>query len=694
MGLARLPGSLVKSTNVDPLPSRHNLLRIPENLRSIPDISAVTIVGGLQGIIPESLRGITDLVGLGIEPTTDAFLSALPERTSLFPGPKRGEPFPVRWFRGIQQRLQGYLKPVIESLYEWAPEGYVISMVAAGAALTFFGDISPLTMVSLPAVLPVFGGVRRVSRESGKMLVRLAEIRLDMYEQSLKRLRMMVVHKIDTGESNEAIADWLEAEVAPFTGLQMDLEMVRKCLQDKGLLNPPLALRFQMMIHDHLGNDMAFLSNVGVLLRGKNAEELRIFLWRTYSSSSPEMLPLFKRVMGKLTLLAQENGVHLRKRGEMAFAPHVPLELVEDLLKNLVENSTKYSDSSEPDPFVMLTHSKTTGNLVVQDNGIGMDAAFVERLGSEPIREGRKVETKGTGTGWIIIAGVLEMLGWSWRVESAIGEGTKVVMKVPQNDVVPGDSVPIQSVLDVPKISLRTSAVVQEARAYVEQSVELVREYLRYKIGAVLRRHDENHDPVDIMINILQDIADGGRTFEVIKSVGRIVKWHSRVLGGDPYYASMKERYLVLYQAYRALIRTLVNSEKMRELMKQKYHYVVAINQVLEGSVRVNRQKIVERGINVEVIPVESTVLDHRTDIDFVSLEQVLDRLLVWAVDQAGQSVILSWNNRDQSIRISWDGDVALEEIPVDIRGMILDKGWSVEMGEGVHRRAIALEVY
>ncbi len=85
-----------------------------------------------------------------------------------------------------------------------------------------------------------------------------------------------------------------------------------------------------------------------------------------------------------------------------------------------------------------LTHTEhyATYRFIVQDDGIGMSAAFQKTLFDPFTREEKKSGTnkvQGTGLGMAITKNIVDMMGGTIRVESATGKGTRfeVVLEFP-----------------------------------------------------------------------------------------------------------------------------------------------------------------------------------------------------------------------------------------------------------------------
>jgi PAS domain S-box-containing protein len=100
------------------------------------------------------------------------------------------------------------------------------------------------------------------------------------------------------------------------------------------------------------------------------------------------------------------------------------------LLQNLVGNALKYTDRG----WVRVT-CKDEGNAIVvlvEDSGIGIPADKLERIFDEYYQ----VDTHGTkrmgvGLGLAIVKEVARLLGFSVKINSIVGKGTQVALRIP-----------------------------------------------------------------------------------------------------------------------------------------------------------------------------------------------------------------------------------------------------------------------
>lgn len=116
--------------------------------------------------------------------------------------------------------------------------------------------------------------------------------------------------------------------------------------------------------------------------------------------------------------------------------PPLPLHTwergLQQVLSNLITNAIKYSRDSLP-PKITIKAVMHPGRceIVVQDNGIGFDMKYHDRIYGLFNRLVRPEKFEGTGAGLAIVKKILEKLGGSIRAESVLGQGTTFFVEVP-----------------------------------------------------------------------------------------------------------------------------------------------------------------------------------------------------------------------------------------------------------------------
>jgi len=102
------------------------------------------------------------------------------------------------------------------------------------------------------------------------------------------------------------------------------------------------------------------------------------------------------------------------------------------LLQNLISNGLKFHKEEEPP--VVRVHGKLIDNrcqITVEDNGIGFDEKYLDRIFTIFQRLHGRLEYEGTGVGLAICRKIVERHGGSITAKSTPGQGAKFIVTLP-----------------------------------------------------------------------------------------------------------------------------------------------------------------------------------------------------------------------------------------------------------------------
>ncbi|SMD38988.1 hypothetical protein SAMN04488029_3988 [Reichenbachiella faecimaris] len=106
--------------------------------------------------------------------------------------------------------------------------------------------------------------------------------------------------------------------------------------------------------------------------------------------------------------------------------------LMNTIIQNLIENSIKYSRQDIDNPFVKIYIKQTAEDymcVIVEDNGIGIDSKYQEKVFDMFYRANDEVQ--GSGLGMFILKSAVEKLDGEVSLVSEVNKGTKFVILLP-----------------------------------------------------------------------------------------------------------------------------------------------------------------------------------------------------------------------------------------------------------------------
>lgn len=101
-------------------------------------------------------------------------------------------------------------------------------------------------------------------------------------------------------------------------------------------------------------------------------------------------------------------------------------------LKHLVENGLKYNDAPIPTVEISYKSSEDKHQIIVSDNGIGIDKAYHEHIFEMFKRLHERGAYKGSGIGLAIVKLMVEKLNGEIELESKIGKGSTFYISLPK----------------------------------------------------------------------------------------------------------------------------------------------------------------------------------------------------------------------------------------------------------------------
>lgn len=101
------------------------------------------------------------------------------------------------------------------------------------------------------------------------------------------------------------------------------------------------------------------------------------------------------------------------------------------ILNNLISNAYKYQNPYQEHQFIKIKIQTNAQNvkILIQDNGIGIDESYIDKVFNMFVRATDK--STGSGLGLYIVKQSTEKLGGTIQMQSKLGEGTSFELEIP-----------------------------------------------------------------------------------------------------------------------------------------------------------------------------------------------------------------------------------------------------------------------
>ena len=137
-----------------------------------------------------------------------------------------------------------------------------------------------------------------------------------------------------------------------------------------------------------------------------------------------------KATLENLSLAIQEYGANITNEN-LPMVQADPTQLIQ-LFQNLIGNALKFRAERPPKVHIGVTDAGDYWQFSVQDNGIGIEPEYFDRIFQVFQRLHTRQEYRGTGIGLAICKKIIERHGGSIRVESEVGQGTTFYFTLPK----------------------------------------------------------------------------------------------------------------------------------------------------------------------------------------------------------------------------------------------------------------------
>jgi len=130
---------------------------------------------------------------------------------------------------------------------------------------------------------------------------------------------------------------------------------------------------------------------------------------------------------------ASERNVEISVSGESSQVVYADLDRLTQVMLNVLSNAVKYNVEGGRIEIATSKHTDNMVEIVVSDSGIGIGPEELKRVGTPFDRLGAEAtEVQGTGLGLSITRNLIEAMCGEFAIESTLGKGTKVFIRLPE----------------------------------------------------------------------------------------------------------------------------------------------------------------------------------------------------------------------------------------------------------------------
>lgn len=146
----------------------------------------------------------------------------------------------------------------------------------------------------------------------------------------------------------------------------------------------------------------------------------------TINKKQVALKQIVDKILGAISINAEKKGINLFTEIEENFIIEADIEMLKSIINNLVSNAIKFTKRGGS-INIYAVNKKGVKYFSVADDGVGMSQAEVEslfKIDKQKSSLGTEKE-KGTGLGLILCKEFVDLHGWTIKVDSKIGVGTK-----------------------------------------------------------------------------------------------------------------------------------------------------------------------------------------------------------------------------------------------------------------------------
>lgn len=264
------------------------------------------------------------------------------------------------------------------------------------------GELTESTTTATDAAVPI---------DWGKLLQEDPAAFFAQVCDQVKEYKHEAMRRLDRGDSPESIIEWIQSEINPKLGVWEEL-----------ITHTQLPEGWFGIKHD-TGHKLADFSLLSYYLSEGDFDSAKEFCRTDLRAMELLFAQLRLTFAGRVVV---ERGMGFQ---EIELRSDREAEALLSILENLLRNA-----GDHPRPGVMPTIKiERQGNrLIVRDTAAGMDEATVQKLrDGVRIHDGKEIHEGRHGFGWRSIRETCHKLRITWHIQSEPGEGTTVILTIP-----------------------------------------------------------------------------------------------------------------------------------------------------------------------------------------------------------------------------------------------------------------------
>ena len=212
----------------------------------------------------------------------------------------------------------------------------------------------------------------------------------------------------------------------PLTGIRWSLDSLRK--------NEDLAPDTKKILDQAFGTTEQMIGLVGTLFDVIKIEEGRF----GYSFHKTEIYPLLEKVTKDHQTFARSCAVQVELKepdpADLPAAVFIDPDGISIVLANILSNAIKYTPSGGAVTISAANnHEKKQVDILVSDNGIGIDEADTPRIFTKFFRadNAKRMQPNGNGIGLFLVKSIVERHGGTISFASGASKGTTFTVSLP-----------------------------------------------------------------------------------------------------------------------------------------------------------------------------------------------------------------------------------------------------------------------